>query len=153
MPVVTAIGLATALGPDAPRACAALRAGLSRFEDSETFKCRPFDTLKGDLEPAQLAPARGIPSTATGLARLVELALPAIGQAVRGGKLTREQFARVGLHLALPAATRPNSAGWETAFVPELCRIRASKPRHASMERRPLRRRSRAASRYRDRGP
>ena len=132
MPVVTAIGLATALGPDAPRACAALRAGLSRFEDSETFKCRPLDTLAGDLEPARLAPVRGIPSTATGLARLVELALPAIGQAVRGAKLTREQFARVGLHLALPPATRPNSAGWETEFVPELCR-RAALPRPAEV--------------------
>jgi 3-oxoacyl-[acyl-carrier-protein] synthase-1 len=130
VPVVTAIGLATAVGPDAPRACAALRAGLSRFAESETFKCRPLDTLEGDLEPAQLAPVRGIPSPAAGLARLVELSLPAIAQAVRGARLTREQFAKAGLHVALPAATRPNSAGWETAFVPELCR-RASLPRPA----------------------
>ena len=132
MPVVTAIGLSSGVGPDAPRACAALRAGISRFEESERYKCRPLDTLEGELEPVKLAPARGVPPNAAGLARLVQLALPAIAQVVRDLKLTRERFARVGLHLALPAASRPDSVGWEDAFAPELCR-RAGLPKPAEI--------------------
>jgi 3-oxoacyl-[acyl-carrier-protein] synthase-1 len=128
---IVGVGSTTSLGASTRQLCAALRAGLSRFGESEDFSCMPLDDVGGDLEPALVAPARNVDPAASGLDRLLALTAPALAEAALDAALRREDFARATLHLVLPAASRPGLAGIEEKFVPELCK-RAALPAPAA---------------------
>jgi 3-oxoacyl-[acyl-carrier-protein] synthase-1 len=130
--VVSGLGLACAVGPDAPRACAALRAGIARALLSDVPFCAGPNE-RDEREPAPLAPARGVPAGAAGVERLLALAAPALAEAVRTARLSRADFARAALHVALPGGDRPGAVGWETAF-PDALIARAGAPRPASVD-------------------
>jgi len=125
---VTGIGLSTSLGANAAQACASFRAGLARFRLSERHLCVPLEEGDGDLEPSTVAPARCFTGPAEGIERLLQLSFPALAEAVRDARISRADLARGGLCIALPQASRPESAGWEDAFADALCR-RAGLPK------------------------
>lgn len=131
MPAITGIGVSSALGAGAAQSCAALRAGLSRVAESERFMLKGIDP-DGDLEPLLAAPTPGIDPEARGLDRLVPLALQALGEAIAGAGMRRDELPRVSLHLALPGQSRPSFPGLDESFEKELCR-RGGMPRFAQV--------------------
>ncbi len=121
MPSITGIGICSALGAGTRQCCAALRAGLSRVEESERYRMRALDP-NDELEPLRAAPAPAVPPRARFAERLYPLALAALDEAVAEAGLTRQALAAASLHLALPGASRPGYGAFETAFPAELAR-------------------------------
>jgi 3-oxoacyl-[acyl-carrier-protein] synthase-1 len=120
VPAITGIGLHTAIGDGAAQACAALRAGMSRVAESDRYAVAGADPA--DLEPLYAAPVPGVESGASGEERLLQLALPALGEAIASAGLTRAMLAQTRLVMSLPSAVRPGFGPLDQRFAANLVR-------------------------------
>ncbi len=105
--VIESYGLTTAVGGNTRQSCAALRAGLARFESTDLHLCFPLDGNAEDLEPPMVSRVASLDPYLGGTERLVTLALPALMEAIGTSDLSRPDLDTYGLHLALPASCRP----------------------------------------------
>jgi 3-oxoacyl-[acyl-carrier-protein] synthase-1 len=98
---VTAIGMTTSLGLDSRDACAAARAGLVRLTEIDTLNAAIDPVLaKEDLDGipplmGHLAPVVG--AGCSGLAKLLALSKPALGELLERIELKPHEWARTGL--------------------------------------------------------
>jgi 3-oxoacyl-[acyl-carrier-protein] synthase I len=98
--VITGLGMVSSLGWDVVGSCAAIRAGINRFQELDTFGARaPHE--EGEPQPVVASPVlaeRG-PDWAV---RLLALALEDL---IRNARLGRKDLQRIRLVLSLPAPT------------------------------------------------
>jgi 3-oxoacyl-[acyl-carrier-protein] synthase-1 len=120
---ITGAGAVTPVGPSAARTCAALRAGLSAFAEYPLFRPATRDPGWDPEEPLRAARAPNIDPRVSGPARLIELSSGALGDLFRDAGLRRDDLARAGLLVALPASD-PATERWGSpeGFVQALCR-------------------------------
>lgn len=125
--VVAGFGVTTAVGASTQQSCAALRAGIARFSESDLHLCRGFDPEQEDLEPALVARVPVVDPALEGAERLIALLLPALRDAVRDAAVTPAELATAHVGLVGPPATRPGAPVVDEALLSELYR-RAGAP-------------------------
>ena len=95
--VITGLGMMSAVGMSAVGSCAALRAGIKRFHQLETFAARaPHE--EGEPEPVVGAPVLG----ERGPDWALHLLVPAIQDLVQSARLSRQALAQARLCIYLP---------------------------------------------------
>lgn len=129
---ISGLGLSTSIGGNTQQSLASLRAGLLRYEPTNRWLCQPWDEENGDLEPAMIAPVEGLDPLLAGTERLLQLAFPAMAEAIESAALSRKDLEGASLHLALPETGRPSEADLESRFPAELLR-RSGLPRPATL--------------------
>ncbi len=97
---ITGLGMVSAVGWDVVGSCAAIRAGINRFREVDTFGARaPHE--EGEPEPVV---ASGV-LTERGPDWAVRLLTRALEDLIRNARLGRKDLARIRLVLSLPEAT------------------------------------------------
>ncbi|MFN8588606.1 MAG: beta-ketoacyl synthase N-terminal-like domain-containing protein [Candidatus Eisenbacteria bacterium] len=107
--VVTGSGALTSLGM-AAQSYAAFRAGFSRIAEWEDFRLLGPDEEFDPPEPLRAAFAPLPYDWSHPMDRRIELALPALGEALQQAKLSGADYARARLSLALRPPVAPESA-------------------------------------------
>ncbi|WP_342376806.1 hypothetical protein NVS55_36305 [Myxococcus stipitatus] len=99
--VITGLGMVSSVGWDVVGSCAAIRAGINRFQEVDTFGARaPHE--EGEPQPVVAAPVL----TERGPDWAVRLLTLAIEDLLRNARLGRKDLSRLRLVLSLPAPTR-----------------------------------------------
>lgn len=130
---VLGYGVSTSVGANTPQSLASLRAGVTRFVETDAHLCEGYDPDAEDLEAPKVAPVADVASNAKPVERLFGLGIPALRDAIEQAELSRTEFQAAGLHLVLPAAERDVFRGIESTFAAEFLR-RASLPEPVSVE-------------------
>jgi 3-oxoacyl-[acyl-carrier-protein] synthase-1 len=114
--VITGLGMVSSVGWDVVGSCAAIRAGINRFKEMDTFGARaPHE--EGEPEPVVGAPVL----TERGPDWAVRLLTLAIEDLIRSTRLGRKELARVRLLVSLPEPTlSPVHAALHKTLLPTL---------------------------------
>ena len=122
--VITALGAITPVGATAEQSCAAIAAGIARFNEHAYYQCTPEDPEWDAPLPLFVSDVPVLDPFLDGPERLLQLALPALSEVMAKSKLKRRDLEQCGLMLSLPqadAATAPLNLS--TEFVPALCKL------------------------------
>lgn len=122
MSVVAGYGITTALGAGTRQSCAAMRAGLARFGESDLHLCRGLDPEQEDLELALVSRVSVIDPSLEGAARLRGLLIPALRDAVQNAGIDRHELAAARSYLVGPPSQRPGAPGIDEAWLSDLYR-------------------------------
>lgn len=124
---ITGLGLVTPVGLSAPAACAALRAGISRIGDLPGLE---IPNAEGALEPVTGGQVPLVAEGAQGAGRLVQLALPALREALADARVPLGVPRSVFIGTAVPfAADRLLEHG---PHLVQALRMAASSERYAA---------------------
>lgn len=121
--VVTAVESLSPLGGNAEQTCAAIRAGITAFEEYPYFSCTPQDPEWEERLPLYAAVVPAVHNAHTDLERFTQLAMPPLEGVLATARLTRQSLTKTGLFLALPqadAATR--SLGLNDGWLLQVCK-------------------------------
>jgi len=124
---ILGVGARTPVGDGTAESYASMRAGIARFQPTERHLCQSADPMDPNMESPAVAEVAGIDPRAQGEERLLQLALPALGEALRSSGLRRAELEAASLHLALPDHARAGSVSDPARFGRELLR-RAALP-------------------------
>lgn len=103
--VITGLGLVCPVGLDVNQACGSLRAGISRFEETQNYYCLPADVDLAEPEPLVRAMVPGL-TEHPGSRRLAELATLAITDLIADAGLRRTDMTLAAVYLVLPGPER-----------------------------------------------
>lgn len=119
--VITAIGALTSVGANAEQSCAAVAAGMARFNEHETYKCIPKEPESDEPFPFYVSDVPLIKHDVTGQERFLRLGIPALTELLEKAKIKRNDLEHMGLMLALPQSDKAIDAmNMSTEFVHEL---------------------------------
>jgi len=111
---ISGLGMVSPVGLNAAQSCAAVRAGISLFKECDDFECEPEELDWSEPEPAIGARAPESCFAPSGLelpqSRITALLLQAIQDLIRNSGMSRNEFARANVYIAVPAADRTGLA-------------------------------------------
>jgi 3-oxoacyl-[acyl-carrier-protein] synthase-1 len=120
--IVAGYGITTALGADTRQSCAAMRAGLARFGESDLHMCRGLDPEQEDLEPVLVARVSIIDPSLEGALRLRALLIPALRDAVKDARIDRHDLMAARSYLVVPPSQRPGAPAIDEDWLADLYR-------------------------------
>lgn len=128
--MITGIGMVTPAGASAHAACAAIRAGITRFAELDPG---PRGGDAGALEPVVGSVIQGVTEGTRGLGRFTRLAADALRDLMGNAGLLADDLATAGFYLALPPPDRPPEdprlARDLGARIERFCRIKGAAAR------------------------
>jgi 3-oxoacyl-[acyl-carrier-protein] synthase-1 len=99
---ITGLGMISPVGLNAVQSCAAVRAGVNRFQEFEDYLCQPGEP-ELDFEPMKGA---RVPALGLGTERFADLMQAALQDLIQNAQLTRARIPELGMYLATPDSTR-----------------------------------------------
>ncbi len=122
--VITGIGAITPVGATAEQSCAAIAAGIMRFNEHAYYQCTPEDPEWDEPLPLFVSDVPVLDPFLDGAERLLQLALPALSEVMAKAKLKRRDLEHCGLMVSLPQADKAvNALNLPAKFVPALCKL------------------------------
>lgn len=120
--VISATSSVTAVGGNALQTCAAARANIIGVSEHPVYRCKPLHPDEEKPLPLYCCRVPFINETQEGPERLLQLAVPALREAVANAKLTADVLAFGKLFVALPEPDNTMATwGLEQGFCPSLC--------------------------------
>ena len=119
--VITSVGAITPVGKNAAMTMAAIKAGISQISEHVYFECVPDDPEWDEELPLFVSTVPLIDPFLDGRERLIQLALPAVTEAMEKARFKRQYLAETGFMLSLPQMDKVTDAlGLREQLLPEL---------------------------------